>query len=89
MVVPHISHTDFLNLLKENGWEVASDKYFNDYDRIIVRKGEDSFPLQFKKTYHFPFVVRTCKSLGIEPPEDHLTCFNQYEAYKRGKSGKK
>lgn len=83
MTVPHLSHTDFLNLLKENGWEVASDSYWEEYNRIILKKDGYSFPLQYKEVYFFPFVVKTCISLGINPPEDHTRVYQQLKNHKQ------
>jgi hypothetical protein len=78
-----LSNEQLLKLLKDNGWEVASNDFFDSYNRIILKKGEISFPLQFKPKYAFTSVVRLCKSLEIEPPADHLRCYDQYEEYKK------
>jgi hypothetical protein len=83
MTVPTLKHEAFLKLLKENGWEVASDEFWNDYNRIILKKGDITFPLQYKASYAFTSIVRICMSLDITPPDDHLLCYEQYEQYKK------
>jgi hypothetical protein len=78
-----MKHEKFMLFLKEHGWEVASSDYWNDYNRIILKKGDISFPLQYKEVYYFPLVVRTCISLEIDPPPDHLRCYEQLESQKK------
>lgn len=77
MTIPQLTHTQFLELLKTNGWEVVNGEYWEDYNRIIMQKDGHTFPLQYKEVYHYPFVVKTCLSLGITPPADHLKCYRQ------------
>lgn len=83
MTVPYLSQDEFLALLRENGYHVVCDSYFEDYDRIILGKDGHTFPLQLKKTYYYPLVVKTCFSLGIEPPADHLKVYKQHEQMKQ------
>jgi len=83
MTVPFLTHAKFLALLNQNGWIVVSSDYWDKYNRVIMQKDGHNFPLQYAEVYYFPFVVRTCKSLGIEPPADHLKYFEQYEEYKK------
>lgn len=54
MTVPFLKHEELAELLKGNGWEVASSDFWNDYNRIICKKGDISFPLQYKEVYFFP-----------------------------------
>lgn len=89
MVVPMLKHDALLKLLKEHGWEVASDEFWDKYNRIIMKKGDVSFPLQYKDIYAFTSVCRICIALDIPPPADHLRCYEQYEAYKAKKREEK
>lgn len=82
MTVPTLKFEALLKLLKENGWDVVSNEFWDEYNRIMIKKGDISFPLQYKKVYAFTSVVRICKALEIAPPQDHLTCYEQWEAYK-------
>lgn len=83
MTVPNLTFSEFKDLLNKNGYEVESNDYWDQYNRITFKKDGESFPLQFQEVYYFPFVVKACLSLGIDPPEDHKTCFDQYQLQKR------
>lgn len=88
MTIPILTQDEFLKLLKDNGWDVVCNDYWEEFGRVILQKGEENFPLQLKRVYSFPTVVRTCQMLGIEPPPDHLLCHNQWEEEKK-RNGKK
>ncbi|CAN5282132.1 hypothetical protein BH09BAC5_BH09BAC5_06230 [soil metagenome] len=83
MTIPYLTHQEFITLLKQNGWEIVSDTDWETHNRIMIGKGGHTFPLQIKQTYYFPQVVKLCESLGINPPEDHLKCVEQYREYKK------
>lgn len=38
MVVAHLTYDGLVKILKEHHWEIASNDYWNDYDRIIFEK---------------------------------------------------
>lgn len=85
MTIPHLSHDEFLEYLKDNGCEVISGDYFDEYNRIILKsKSEKVIILQYNKTHYYPKVVKTCLNLGIAPPKEHLTCYNQRPPSKKG-----
>lgn len=79
MTIPILTQDEFLQLLKSNGWEVVCNDYWEEFNRVILKKDKDTFPLQLKRVYSFPTVVKTCQMLGIEPPADHLRCHQQWE----------
>jgi hypothetical protein len=89
MVVAQLTFEYLCALLEKNGWKVASNDYWNDHNRIIFEKGTENFPLQYKKTYTFLFVVPFLKSLDIEPPEDCKRNYEELSAYRRKKKQKK
>lgn len=80
MTVPFLNQTQFLDLLRSNGWTVVCNDYFDQHDRIILEKNGHTFPFQLLKVYFYPIVVKTCKMLSIQPPADHLKCYEQQEA---------
>lgn len=86
MTVPTFNQEEFLALLKKNGWDVVSDLYWEEFKRVVLQKNGVNFPLQLKAVYGYPIVVKTCLSLGIDPPEDHYRVYKQYEAYKEMKA---
>ncbi len=87
MTVPYLKTDEFLDYLKERGCEIASDKFTADYGRIILEKDGYAFPFQLKPVYYYPMVVKTCQDLEIEPPADHLKCYEQQMAlYNRKKN---
>lgn len=73
---------------------VASDEFWEDHNRLMMKKGNVTFPLQIKDRYGFPIVVRLLRSLGITPPQDHQRHFDQlmrgvaqWENEKKSKEG--
>ncbi len=81
MHIPVLSLNEFLDYLKENGCEVIEKKYWDDFNRIMLRKGDITFPLQCADRYQFPIVCKTCETLGIKAPPDHQKCYDQIRAY--------
>lgn len=78
MTVPVLTQAEFIDYLKEQGCEVVSDEFWNDWDRIMMKKGDISFPLQVRESYAFPLVCKVCQSIGVAAPEDHQKCYDQY-----------
>lgn len=78
MTIPHFNQSEFISYLKEHGFEPVCDDYFEKFDRIMLSNGVISFPLQLRKTYFYPIVVKTCISLNIPAPEEHIRCYNQH-----------
>jgi len=85
MTVPVLKQAKFIELLKKNGFKIASDKYWEDFDRIIFEKDGNTFPFQMQEKYFFPIVCQICKDFGIAPPPDHQKCYNQLQEMYKGK----
>lgn len=86
MTVPTLTQTEFIDHLKSNGFEVVSDKFWNEYDRIIIKKdGFPAVPFQMKKLYFFPMVCKVCEQLEIPAPSDHQKCYDQIKVLKKKK----
>ncbi len=79
MAVPYFKQQEFIDYLKEQGCEVVNSDYWNEFDRVILTKGDISFPLQMQEKYFSPIVVKTCLDLDIKPPPDHLKCWKQWK----------
>ncbi|MEX0594877.1 MAG: hypothetical protein WD512_00120, partial [Candidatus Paceibacterota bacterium] len=77
MTIPVLSQTEFIALLKANGYEVASTKYWEDFNRLIFRKNGETFPLQMCEKYYFFTVCKICKDLGINTKHEHKICYEQ------------
>jgi len=82
MTVPVLTQAEFMDHLKKNGCTLVSDKYWNDFDRIIFEKDGEIFPVQMKDKYFFPLVCKTCETLGIIAPKDHQKCYDQLQKLK-------
>lgn len=83
MTIPYLTLDQFVALLKENGYIVADDSFFETHNRLILQKDGHDFPIQCPgagKVLYFPLIVKTCLMLGIEAPEEHKKCFDQIEA---------
>ena len=90
MILPFLTNSELLALLSENGWSVVENEYFDKFDRIILTNDNgESFPLQYEKKHFFLKVVRLCESLGIEAPETHVKCFEQYEKMRPNRKNQK
>lgn len=84
MTIPHLTQQAFIDYLKDNGCVIVSDENWNDYDRLMLEKGEISFPLQMQKVYYYYTVNKICEDIGIEPPEDCKKVSEQIKNRKRG-----
>jgi hypothetical protein len=78
MTVPFLTQEAMLELLKHGGCKIVSDAYWNDYDTLVLQKGDIIFTLYLEKRYFYPKVVTICHDLEIQPPEDHLRQFYQH-----------
>lgn len=83
MVVPVFTQEQFLAFLKEKGFDVVCDDYWDDFDRVLLEKDGETFPLQMRDKYFYPHVVKTCETLGTTAPEDHQKCYDQVMALKK------
>lgn len=78
MRVPVFKQKEFIEFLKNNGFKIVSNKFWDKSDRIILEKDGNTFPLQMKEKYFYPIVCKICQSLMIEPPEDHKKVYEQH-----------
>jgi hypothetical protein len=88
MVLEGLTYTELNTILQENGWTIESDKFWEEHNRIIIKKDNESVILQFKSFYGFAFVVKFLTSLNIDPPEKCKKPYNQYMAYLNSQKGK-
>lgn len=85
MTIPVLAQTEFISLLKENGYEIASSKYWDDFNRVIFKKNGKTIPLQMCEKYYFFTVCKICEDLGITPPPEHKKCYDQLLELKKSK----
>ena len=84
MTIPHFTHTEFIEYLESKGCEVLTDEFFNDLNRFVIKTPAGTIAtIQYRKTHYYPKVVRTCLNINIDPPKDHLECYNQTPPSKR------
>ena len=60
MTVPHLTYTELKDkYLIPNGYEVVVGQpdYWDQHNRIIFRKGDITFPFQYKKVYFYLEIV--------------------------------
>lgn len=81
MTVPCLTQDELLNLIKGNGWEIASTDYWEEYDRLVLEKNDSIFIFQCKQKHKYFFleVVKTCQLMKIPPPEDHIHSYYLYK----------
>jgi hypothetical protein len=79
MVIAYIKQQKFIDFLKANGCTVVSDENWNDFDRIMMEKDGESFPLQMCEVYYYFVAKKICKDLGIELPPFKDKLFNVSE----------
>jgi hypothetical protein len=80
MKLPVFSADDFIAFLKLNGVDVVSNEFFDDHNRLVLRKDNYTFPLQFRESYFYPLVCKICDDLGIEAPAQHRRNYDQHIA---------
>jgi hypothetical protein len=89
MTIPKLSFTELKEFLEKNDFEIISNQDWDVHNRVMIgSKNGQSFPLQIKDAYFYPFVLRLCKDLEIDPPAEHLEVSEQYKAYKREKKAR-
>ena len=90
MTIPFLKYKELISLLKQNGWDIVSNTDWETHNRIMIGKGDHSFPLQIQDVYFFHFVVKICQSLDIKAPADHKKCYEQLRSQnEKNKSQKK
>lgn len=89
MTVPVLTYAQLRDdYLIPNGYSVETPQpqdFWSEHDRVIVKKGDYSFPLQFRERYFYLQVVVLFKQLGIPIPEDHQKCYDQHMAHRAEK----
>lgn len=78
MTVPVFTQEQFLEYLKKGGCKIISDEFWNDFDTLVLQKGDDIFTLLLEDRYFYPVVVSKCRDIGIDPPADHLHSYYQH-----------
>lgn len=79
MKIRTLSFKELQNLYESNGWEVVSNDYFDEQNRIILNNGKRDFILQYQKHYNFITVYNICSQMGMDCPEEHLNCYRQVQ----------
>jgi hypothetical protein len=88
MQLAGLKFQELLDIIKQNGYDVVSNDFWDKYNRIILRKGSETIILQFDTFYAFPFVYTYLTSLGIEVPEHCKKPYEQFLAYKNSNNPK-
>jgi hypothetical protein len=78
MTVPYLTQGDFIQLIKDGGWEILNSTFWEDNNRLIFELDSIIFTFQCKNKYFYLEVVETCKILKIAPPEDHLHAYYRH-----------
>ena len=69
MVIAYCKPQKFIDFLKDKGYEVVSNEYWDEYEIIILEKDNETFPLKFKKVFYYFNVNKICETLGIDIPD--------------------
>ena len=78
MTVPFLTQDQLIKHLKDNGWEIVSDDYWEDYNRLIFGKNGKSITFQCQDKYFYIAVFRTCKIFEIPAPEEHSHAYYRH-----------
>jgi len=81
MTVPFLTYAQLKDQLGKFGYfefDHPQATEFFDLGRIIYKKEDYKFPLQYRDKYFYTQVVPLFQSLGIDVPEDHQLCYDQH-----------
>jgi hypothetical protein len=91
MKSPTISYANLVaHYLAPNGWEVITPQpqdFWNQHNRIYVRRGDYSFPLQYKDSYNYLQVYHLLNDLEITIPEEIKQWYDGQKAVWEAKKG--
>lgn len=89
MYIPCMTYREMVdNHFAPNGYTVETPQqqdFWGDHDRIMIKKGDYSFPFQYREKYFYLQVVILFRQLEIPIPEDHQKCFDQHLALRKSK----
>lgn len=75
MTVPVFSQDEMIQYIKANGWEIVSQEYWDDYNRLIFGKEGRTITFQCANKYFYIAVVKTCRIFKIPPPQEHIHAY--------------
>ncbi|MBS1597266.1 MAG: hypothetical protein JST75_03510 [Bacteroidetes bacterium] len=85
MVLAGLNQEDYLAILKANGYEVLTDKYWDleGVERIVLGKDGHTFVIRLKKRYDYLEVIKRFRMLEItnipeEYKQDYESCNSAY-----------
>jgi hypothetical protein len=81
MTIPYLTTQEFIDVFKKHGWDVVSDKYWDEYNRVILGKDDKTFVLKVNEDHFYPIVVKTCRMLGMTAPESCQKPYDQRQVY--------
>lgn len=83
MTVPTFTETQFIDYIKDNGWEIASTDYWEEFNRLVFKKDGRIVVFQCKGggKYFYPEVIKTCKVFEINPPTEHIHQYYRHMRY--------
>jgi len=84
MLILSKTQSEMLSFLKDNGFVVIDNSYWNDLNIIMYKKGNDTFPFKLKDKYSFLAIFNICKDFGIEVPAEYEKARKQHnDLYKK------
>jgi hypothetical protein len=78
MTVPVLRQDAFIAYIKNHGWEIVEDKFWNETNRLVFGKGGKTFIFKCEERYFFIEVVKTCKVLEIPSPDEHIHAYYRH-----------
>ncbi len=81
MTIPVFSETELIQFIKDNGWNIVSTDYWDEYNRLIFEKSNRTITFQCKGPkgkYFYPEVVKTCEAFEIKPPSEHIHSYYRH-----------
>lgn len=88
MTIAGLKQSDFLKILKANGYDIISTEYWDTNERVMIGKGSATFAIKLKRFYFYWEVIPRFKSLEIaiipeDCQEDYDFCVHCFKDHKK------
>ena len=83
MTVPVLRQTELIDYIKDNGWEMTSDIFFLDHNRLVFEKEDSQYTFKCKGSlkYFYLEVFRICTLLQIPVSPDHAHSYYLHKGW--------
>jgi len=90
MVIRNLGANEFFEFLTNNGFERLNEYLDQHENKVIFKKGGESYIIPLKKVYFPTTIVVICNQANIKPPEGFQRVYDQTMAMlSNGTNGQK